>query len=209
MYAVASVLCKTLQMSFSVEPGVRYLSDGPTISALASAERKETEKHKLFHSFFFIFGLIWSGAWANENMKKSCLHTFGRYWVEKCLFIRLLLPKCYQRLSAWKKFLYFLNLIMEVSFFSGMWSYVHCQFFADWIFMDLQKLQKFKNYLFTMSSSSGPYTLDHIKIFFIRTFFINFAEIDSKSAKPTFWFYFKAFHLETFWLKVYHQRATF
>lgn len=36
MYAVASVLCKTLQMSFSVDPGVRYLSDGPTISALAS-----------------------------------------------------------------------------------------------------------------------------------------------------------------------------
>ena len=38
MYAVASVLCKTLQMSLSVEPGVRYFSDGPTISALASAK---------------------------------------------------------------------------------------------------------------------------------------------------------------------------
>ena len=38
MYAVASVLCKTLQMSFSVEPGVRYFSDGPTISALASVK---------------------------------------------------------------------------------------------------------------------------------------------------------------------------
>ena len=40
MYAVASVLCKTLQMSFSVDPGVRYFSVGPTISALASAEKK-------------------------------------------------------------------------------------------------------------------------------------------------------------------------
>lgn len=38
MYAVASVLCKTLQMSLSVEPGVRYFSDGPTISALASVK---------------------------------------------------------------------------------------------------------------------------------------------------------------------------
>lgn len=37
MYAVASVLCKTLQMSFTVDPGVRYLTAGPTISALASA----------------------------------------------------------------------------------------------------------------------------------------------------------------------------
>lgn len=36
MYAVASVLCKTLQMSFTVDPGVRYLTAGPTISALAS-----------------------------------------------------------------------------------------------------------------------------------------------------------------------------
>lgn len=40
MYAVASVLCRTLQMSFSVDPGVRYLSVGPTISALASAKGK-------------------------------------------------------------------------------------------------------------------------------------------------------------------------
>lgn len=38
MYAVASVLCKTLQMSLTVDPGVRYLTAGPTISALASVE---------------------------------------------------------------------------------------------------------------------------------------------------------------------------
>lgn len=40
MYAVASVLCRTLQMSFNVDPGVRYFSFGPTISALASERRK-------------------------------------------------------------------------------------------------------------------------------------------------------------------------
>jgi hypothetical protein len=44
MYAVASVLCKTLQMSFNVDPGVRYFSVGPTISALASAGKKEGRK---------------------------------------------------------------------------------------------------------------------------------------------------------------------
>lgn len=38
MYAVASVLCKTLQMSFNVDPGVRYFNVGPTISALASTK---------------------------------------------------------------------------------------------------------------------------------------------------------------------------
>lgn len=43
MYAVASVLCKTLQMSFNVDPGVRYFSVGPTISALASAKRGKVE----------------------------------------------------------------------------------------------------------------------------------------------------------------------
>jgi hypothetical protein len=53
MYAVASVLCRTLQMSFNVDPGVRYLSVGPTISALASAgddkeSGKETEKDETF-----------------------------------------------------------------------------------------------------------------------------------------------------------------
>lgn len=46
MYAVASVLCKTLQMSFSVDPGVRYFSVGPTISALASKENKFNSKEK-------------------------------------------------------------------------------------------------------------------------------------------------------------------
>lgn len=40
MYAVASVLCKTLQMSFNVDPGVRYFSVGPTISALASVGKR-------------------------------------------------------------------------------------------------------------------------------------------------------------------------
>lgn len=55
MYAVASVLCKTLQMSFSVDPGVRYFSVGPTISALASEEekfsgKKERKKEKSFAS---------------------------------------------------------------------------------------------------------------------------------------------------------------
>jgi hypothetical protein len=44
MYAVASVLCKTLQMSFNVDPGVRYFSVGPTISALASAGKKKGRK---------------------------------------------------------------------------------------------------------------------------------------------------------------------
>jgi hypothetical protein len=47
MYAVASVLCKTLQMSFNVDPGVRYFSVGPTISALASAGKKEGEKKRV------------------------------------------------------------------------------------------------------------------------------------------------------------------
>lgn len=48
MYAVASVLCKTLQMSFNVDPGVRYFNVGPTISALASAVEKfgEVQKNK-------------------------------------------------------------------------------------------------------------------------------------------------------------------
>jgi hypothetical protein len=48
MYAVASVLSKTLQMSFNVDPGVRYLSVGPTISALASAgKERETVKNEI------------------------------------------------------------------------------------------------------------------------------------------------------------------
>lgn len=49
MYAVASVLCKTLQMSFNVDPGVRYFNVGPTISALASAKEGKSfrvEKRK-------------------------------------------------------------------------------------------------------------------------------------------------------------------
>jgi hypothetical protein len=46
MNAVASVLCKTLQMSFNVDPGVRYFSDGPTISALASNGKKEKKWEK-------------------------------------------------------------------------------------------------------------------------------------------------------------------
>lgn len=33
------MLCRTLQMSFNVDPGVRYFSVGPTISARASAKR--------------------------------------------------------------------------------------------------------------------------------------------------------------------------
>jgi len=51
MYAVASVLCKTLQMSFNVDPGVRYFSVGPTISALASmmVERNKEKKEKKLH----------------------------------------------------------------------------------------------------------------------------------------------------------------
>lgn len=36
MYDEASVLCKTLQTSLRVDPGVRYFNVGPSISAFAS-----------------------------------------------------------------------------------------------------------------------------------------------------------------------------
>lgn len=41
MKAGFSVLCTTRQMSFNVDPGVRYLTVGPTISARASENRTE------------------------------------------------------------------------------------------------------------------------------------------------------------------------
>lgn len=40
MKAVASVLCRTLHISRSVDPGVKYFNVGPTISARASRNKR-------------------------------------------------------------------------------------------------------------------------------------------------------------------------
>lgn len=46
MYSGGSLLCTTRHVNRSIEPGLRYFSDGPKISAFASAEREKRKQER-------------------------------------------------------------------------------------------------------------------------------------------------------------------